>query len=93
MTRKTLAEKRLAQQRKKNRLLQQEPSPQQKIADKPKIIPSQSDKQLNEERPINFFRQDFKKSMLVILVIIALEIVFYFASMNKHLLKFLNPNF
>lgn len=91
MARKTLAQKRLAQQRKKIRLLQQNSSPQPKITGESENSLKQNNEQSKDQpenkQLINFFRADLKKSMSVILAIIALEIVFYFASMNGYFTK------
>ena len=85
MTRKTKEEKKIAAYRKKLQLLQE--ITRAKNIDQPKKVSEPPNEKTietieSEPTPIHFIK-DLKKSLLVILLISALEIIIYFARINR----------
>ena len=100
MPKKTREEKKLSEYRKKMMLLHQlankPSSPELKqttqiknIEVEKEIQPKTNKKNFGSrvEPPKNYFMQDLKKSLIFIGIIITLEIIIYFASMNRYFLK------
>jgi hypothetical protein len=90
MTKKTKEEKIIAAKRKKMKLLQQstrraENLNQQTPEVAPQILkPQEKVKETGEDQlRRTYFIKDLKKSLLVILLISALEIIIYFARINR----------
>lgn len=97
MPKKTRKEKLISAERKKNRLLQQlnHPitidinfsPPQTTQVNKSGVLKIQEKNSFGEkdEAEKKFFIQDLRKSLLLIIFIIALEIIIYFGTINNYL--------
>lgn len=89
MTKKTREEKIIAAQRKKLKLLQQSTRAENLNQRIPEVIPQilksqEKVKETGEDQlRRTYFIKDLKKSLLVILLISALEIIIYFARINR----------
>lgn len=85
MTRKTKKEKKIAAYRKKLQFLQ-EISKAKNIDEAKKVSEPPSEKTIetieSQSTPTHFIK-DLKKSLLVIFLIITLEIIIYFVSINR----------
>lgn len=88
MPKKTKKEKIIAAYRKQLKLIEQKPDPirvlpetkkQEKEIDQPKISVINDE----DKRIASFFYLDLKKSLILIFIVIALEIVLYFARIIK----------
>jgi len=91
MPKKTKKQKIMSQKRRELFFLQQlnkseGQSDLKKTEKKNKILSVSNEKSLlDQDKDIkNYFIQDFKKSVLIIAIIIALEIVLYFGTINKY---------
>lgn len=88
MTRKTKEEKKLAEYRRKLKLLQQSSNSEKfNVAIKNKngeaTVPKEKTKETNIKSDQLYFKKDFLKSLVFILLIITLELIIYFARMNR----------
>lgn len=93
MSKKTKKEKIIAAYRRKMKLLEQKVinEPQEALLT-PLTLPvkkiTQNRQQPEEENKIRqYFLKDLKKSFMVIFLIITLEIIIYYASINKYLIQ------
>ena len=87
MAKKTRKEKIIAQYRRKLQLLETKPSNiisptiTDKHVEKKQIVSAQVDLSVEDQTIKKYFISDFKKSVIIIVTVVALEIGLYFATM------------